>query len=513
MFDSLLRTVPFDGREQSFHPKVLIARQCSENQADRYILAVGSRNLTGSNAWDLGVGLVGYARPSTAPGFRRIEGVDAFVKDIAQLVGDSKLPASIGRLELVSWQLPPSATGVSFHYHAGMRRTFAQTQIGQMPKAARVLLISPFLTSALLRDVINHFRDAENISLVSGKSALDQVAATQIRKSLEDNVQRIKLFSMSVASDDPGPDDLTEREGVESLGDGRGLHAKVICVETGKGALAIVGSANLTSHAWTGQNWEAFLVLRGMTDLADELREWLKLRAAPYRLADAPNIGEPFDPVDALRNELATKTLLLEDFPGAPSHLTGSGVTAALQKYKCHLEVSRFTAPTAWTSWSKSSDEISLPQCAPSERTSFVNMKATSGAVSQSWIQCVSVIPAISSERDHEAFVRLLGFGEFLRYLRALSDESETDISDSSTEGDKSRGGSAGSALTNVLQLEHMLRQLNRDPLSLEELKSTISRYLALFERSIDDSAEKARLREFLSLWEALVQGMEMQWT
>ncbi len=50
LIDSILRTVPFDGRKRSFHPKVLIARQQSRGRPDRYILGVGSRNLTASSA-------------------------------------------------------------------------------------------------------------------------------------------------------------------------------------------------------------------------------------------------------------------------------------------------------------------------------------------------------------------------------------------------------------------------------------------------------------------------------
>src|SRR5262249_33840164 len=64
LFDRMVRTVPFDGRERSFHPKVILARQRGGGPADRYVLSVGSRNLTSSSAWDFGVGLVGEARAS-----------------------------------------------------------------------------------------------------------------------------------------------------------------------------------------------------------------------------------------------------------------------------------------------------------------------------------------------------------------------------------------------------------------------------------------------------------------
>src|ERR1019366_8552099 len=228
------------------------------------------------------------------------------------LNGSKLLGVGLGNLNDVSWELPPLVTSIVFHFHADRVRSFEETQLADLPTRGRALLISPFLTPTIVQHIADHFAKADEVRLVSGKSELDHITASKARVCIRDGGP-IRADSMLLAPDDASSGS-TDDEDPEQTDCERGLHAKVFCVTVGKAVTAIIGSANLTAHAWTGTNWEAFLVLRGSNEIADELWNWSGLRAHPYRPDASKEIDpETVDSIDELRNDLAEVELLLSD--------------------------------------------------------------------------------------------------------------------------------------------------------------------------------------------------------
>jgi PLD-like domain len=323
---------------------------------------------------------------------------------------------------------------------------------------------------------------------------------------------------MLAASDDatPGspdnedPEQWDDDEDPEQRDEVRGLHAKVFCVSDKDHVHAIVGSANLTNHAWLGRNWEAFFVIRGSHELADELWQWCEAQAHIYRLPNLANIErEPQDPLDDLRNELAEVEMLLIDIDGQQSRLVSDRLSAILGRSGCTLNVARFTTPSSWAQWRSGDSEARLEPCESYERTSFVLMRGAYAGREAVWVHNVRVDPPIGQERDREAFVRLLGVEDFLRYLEGLLDEAGAE-SISTGSQDSREGPSAHARDVDLFRLEDLLRRLNRDIHSLDELDETVQRYQKLFATTAMPTEERERMERFLFLWAAISTGMRM---
>lgn len=514
LFDAIFRLVPFNGREQAFHPKVIVARQRANDGQERYVLTVGSRNLTGSQAWDMGLGLVGTIRSTLPTAHCRLPTLPSFVSGVCALVDDKAFAARLGSLQDVAWELPAGIDRASFAFHPATRRTFEETELAKLPSSGRVLLVSPFLTKSLLSTALEHFEKAPELHLLSSQSDLDQVFAGSLRKSDENKPGNLTLASMTSATDDPALERSNAEGGDELAQTPRGLHAKVFCTETNGKTHALVGSANLTSHAWLEKNWEAFLYVRGSQELADDLWAWAKSHGTDYTAPDAAERPED-DVIDVVRNELATRIFTLLDRPDQASLLTCTGLTTILRKHKCVLRINRFTTPGHKVVWPAESQSIELPECEPAERTTFLAVEVQAGSGSASWIQNASVSPPIAEERDDEAFVDLLGIQGFLSYLRTLANDTGTDDSeDPDDETDHMRSKRSGPRTSmQELRLEELLHLLNRGEAELNEFTDAVERYRELFEKRAASEADTQSLRRLLSLCDALAKGTRLQWT
>jgi hypothetical protein len=299
--------------------------------------------------------------------------------------------------------------------------------------------------------------------------------------------------------------------GLEESDPERGLHAKLFCVTEEDRLTAIIGSGNLTHHAWLGANWEAFITLRGSEELANELWDWSGACAHPYKILSVKEIKqEQRDPIDDLRNELAEIEIHLVDVAGYPSRLVSEELPVILRRSGCVLDVARFTKPTLWVRWSNGDSEVLLPPCEIGERTAFVCVRAREGSDEATWIQTVTVDPPIDQERDRQAFVKILGVEDFLAYLQSLIGDVEFDGIEPRTRDTSDETNSSRTKNQNLFRLEEILRKLNRDPRSMDELDQTILPYLDLFERVIMPPDERDRLVRFISLWTSISDGMHM---
>jgi HKD family nuclease len=507
LFDSILRAVPFNGNRQSFHPKLLLARHSKALSQDRYVLAVGSRNLTMSTDWDFGIGLVGYASGKGSFKTNQLKGIAGFLDDLADLIEEPGLPRPFQGVDEVYWQLPEGVDQARFYFRSGKSRGIHDTELTSMPSRGKALLVSPFLDVSMVQHAAAHFKKADSITLVSGKADLDKIANSKAGRLLGDRDGSIEAYSMFPASDD-APPAVNDDEDPELPIGNRDLHAKIFCIADQNGATSIIGSANLTSRAWLGKNWETYVVLRGSTELADEVWNWVKTRAAPYRPEEAGPAADS-DPIDILRNQLAETDMVLVDYSERPSKLRSETLGSLLALSGCTLNITRLTTPDSWVTWDASSTEIELPSCRPDERTRLLRLRAKAGKTERSWVHMVRVEPAIGLDRDQQAFVRILGIDDFLRYLQSLVNDSVFSTDDTKTPGIP-KGRDPIKKGIELFHLEDLLRKLNRDGGSLQELDETVERYSKLFEQSAVKPEDHERLQCFTSLWAAISAGMHM---
>lgn len=513
LFDRAVRTIAFDGRRRSFHPKVVLARQQSDGGGDRYVLSVGSRNLTSSSAWDFGVGITGERRSSLPAGYRRLPDLRRFVLALGRLIDDPELPQNLGDLDSVAWRLPPAADRMEFRFHDGRPRAFADTALAALPARGRVLLISPYLSATMIRNVATHFAGADDVRLVSGASYLDKIARTGARRFFKSEGGPLDPYALQLAPDDaPMTAEVLGEEDSETLPEAVGLHAKIFAVVDDARAHLIVTSANLTHNAWLHENWEASLVLAGAADLVEGVWDWAK-KAQVYRLpATGARASEPDDPVDDLRNALAVASVRLEEGHG-PARLRCADVPSLLSRTGCRLAVTRLTTPKQWVAWDARAVEVQLLHCPASERTAFILARARHAETEATWIQAVDLDPPLDASRDREIFVSVLGVDDFLRYLESLLDENVLHDGGEGTDENGSRGGSERRPVhgaSGSFRLETLLRRLAADARALHELDGTVVRYRDLFNRSEMRVEERTRLERFLQVWEAVAGGMRM---
>jgi hypothetical protein len=511
LLDRLVRTVAFDGRRRSFHPKVAIARQVCPGREDRYVLYVGSRNLTMATDWDLGVGLVGVALDRPVAARRRIAGLDGFLGALRKLVGDETLGSGLSNLDEVAWDLPEGVDQIEFVFHGGLRRSFEQTRLCSLPRGERVLLVSPFLTSGAVASAAKYFQGAESLRLVAGRAELDDVARSRHRSLLSCLDGPVEALAMCTASDEArAPSDA--QEDPEQQQEDRGLHAKACAVIRGDKGTLLVGSANLTSAAWTGENWEAFVVARCERALVDALWEWSSSRATPYRdppEAD-PNPTDAPDPIDAVRNEIATLPLSIRE-SGGVSVVECAGLGAALERSGCALTVGRLTTAAVRASWPAGEDSVELPGCRPHEWTRFLVLTASCRGERAEWVQVATATPAPGEERDREAVVHVLG-ADFLAYL--ASEMGAAPPPDAESDGTRKRRSGAlqrdAAAERAAFTLEDLVAHLGREPARITGVEETLARYRTALEKAPLDARAREELERFLQMWRIISEGMRM---
>ena len=287
MLDRFVR--PVRRPDGSFHPKVWVVRQRRRGAGDedsevRYVLVVGSRNLTRDVSWDLGVGIEGRVRGRRGVS---LPGAGDFVRFACGLGGVEWLAERLADVDDVVWTLPRGVRRLRFGFHGAEAKGWRETALGTLAAPARkVLWISPFLGVSAVREVAALWHETPERRLVAGEAELDRVARSVDHALLGGLAPR----AMAAASDVPprqdvadevevagAADDDAEPEAQESI---RGLHAKAVAVWRGKRkASVLLGSANLSRRGWLGANVEAWMLLEGDTALADGLWAWSAVMA------------------------------------------------------------------------------------------------------------------------------------------------------------------------------------------------------------------------------------------
>ena len=521
LLDTVVRPVPFDLNRQSFHPKVWLVRQdpvdaSREDAAPaRFVLVVGSRNLTQDTSWDLGMAIEGTAAKRT-----NVRGIKDFVEYVCGLGGDASFSSkAFEDVDTVEWTLPKGIGSLRFAWHAGdgKRRTGPEGHPGGLPVGRRLLVLTPFLDSRPVKQLAARWSNVslEEKRLVGGLDHLQAVAAHAPEELASLNPVSLDLVADLPIGGDAEAPEASAGEGDSDPSEERGLHAKAIAVWVDKTATVLLGSANLTSRAWDGDNCEAWEIAEGATQLAEALWNWAgDLRTGlpfdPTLPSTTSEAGTELDDLERLHRAVSASAFCLDEIPGPHARLRAAPPLSVDREAGFLLDVARASTPSSTVVFSDP-ESVELAACQPEDRTQFVVMRLRGPTMSKRWVQVVQVVPPMEAERDARGFARLLGPEQFLQYLRDSIDGADPDDVEEGDGGIEHGGNGVPTESRGArpLRLESLLhavgRALNRGRSDvLLDLDRAIRDY-----RSHPEAQSGGRLAELFRVWSLVSEGMK----
>lgn len=520
LLDRVVRPVSLPLTGGSFHPKVWVVRQRAaggEAGGVRYVLVVGSRNLTRDASWDLGVALEGYV--GEAAGLDGYDELVDFVRFACEAGGTRSFAERFRDLGSVSWDLPPGVSEARFGFHGRKRMDWSETALLSLPEdARRVLVLSPFLDAESVKQVAARWGDAPERRLVSGTEYLDRIAGRQQHAALK----KLEPRFMEIARDEPvvrQGEHATEaaetaaREGPEIAEEPRGLHAKVVAVWHRRRAHVLIGSANLTRAGWRGANAEAWVLLSGNPTLADALWDWSAERSSEYHARDEP-AADPDAEIKAFDDAhryVAARRYTLHEHRTEETRLEADAPPLPRALGQLDLRVARLSQPKVASPWAPEARATAMPACDPAERTAFLifTLRARAGleALERTWVQHVTLEPKLDDQHDGALLRRVLGPQQFLEYLRGYLDPAAGDSLDETPGeahvGPSCHGDGSPSYPTEELRIETILRALARNPKeTVAILGKAIEQYRAAAAADGDP-----RLSELWEVWQAIEEA------
>jgi len=525
MLDRFVRISRRPLEEGAFHPKVWLVRQRrarrpgEEPQEDdlRYVLIVGSRNLTRDLSWDLGVGLQGFVRGPHEANLPRVGDFLRFACRIADLGSFAERFADVDH---VAWEHPQHVRAMRFGFHGEERvNTWDETVLPELLERARgVLWISPFLDAKAVEAAAKLSQQAEDRRLVAGRVDLDCVAQTSSRKHLES----LDLRCLPSASEEPSrraaPDEPDAGDGStedpELIEDTRGLHAKAVAVWKPRTTSVLIGSANLTRRGWLGANVEAWLLLEGRPDLADALWAWSQTVAAEYHLPerrDGPTQDD--EALDQWHRWIAARAFTLrEGGPLEGAELSADAPPLTDDARDVHLRVGRLARPAELWAWPPGSRSMALAGSELAQRSALLLFVLRTGgdddAQERAWLQHVRIEPDLDADaRDRDLLRSALPPDQFLEYLRGLLDDDLPDDLEGEERGASARWARqdhAGGDRMRGVGVEAFLRALARAPEPGAKV-AEIGRAIAAYVPAAD--AANPQLAELQTLWRAIEEA------
>ncbi len=254
-----------------FHPKVWVLRftrvgpERTGLPADIGRVLVGSRNLTRSTSFELGVSLEGLAAEASS---------SAFGKDVSRAMR-AWMAAGTGEIAEPVRELPRFVESLRFEpiaeAQSGLRLRWqglgGQPLIGQLPShIERAVIVSPFIQPPFVEEVL---RRSERLEVVSIAETLDR---------LPDET----LVALEARAKDQGSPVLYEVAHHEIPDDAciEGVHAKLCLLAGADGnLLTLLGSANATGPGWghhAPANTEAMVEMRPGMDMNDFVSSFIR---------------------------------------------------------------------------------------------------------------------------------------------------------------------------------------------------------------------------------------------
>lgn len=281
-----------------FHPKIWLLRFAAPDGEESVRLVCGSRNLTHDRAWDAAVCLEGRRRGRPAARNRPL------VDFVLSLAGRTTTPLAPARraalaetaeaVRYIDWEPPDGVSAdtdwLAFHVLGGRRRSVDLD-------GARRLIISPFLNAEGFEKVWPQGKGS--CTIVSRAEELDSLPEDR-RGWINDRNCALRVFHDAAAIPELDSDDAGLRWSLS------GLHAKVYVIERDHTARVLIGSANATGAAWSG-NDEILVEIRGrraVLGIAATLNEDSNKGLGSVLVAHTFGVARGLDPSDELRREL-----------------------------------------------------------------------------------------------------------------------------------------------------------------------------------------------------------------
>ncbi|CAA0103185.1 Uncharacterised protein [Starkeya nomas] len=514
VLDQFVREVDFDEATHSWHPKAALVRTCGADGEIGWRLWVGSRNLTECVNRDIGLLLV-----SGGKGGARIPGAEDLARGLAEkaeLKGarSASLAATIAK---VAWRAPAGVRVERIRWSAG---TGDQVVPVPPPGTDEVVVVSPFVDKNFLaRQTPKGTKPSRSVLLTTMRE-IERVGPSL---AVFDDLLALDAPDYPIGDPEPAsqPAALAVDAGAaddEEEEVGRGLHAKLLFMRSGRKRTLWLGSANATLRAWTGRNAEVTAELAVSEPVEKGLRALLG-SARPVAVPgmeyspDAAALEE--EALERARAQVAARwaaELSVDDegmrlthhsdlHPGGP-HPDEADIVLEVGALHGELLV-----------WPAQQTDMLLGPVAAAEQSEFVRLRVSRGDKGLSWLQRAPAEPPFGEDRDRAAFVRFLGARGFLLWVAGLlADDDRQGEGDWTSDETQERAGLAANpaADTSLPTLEEMLAAWARDPSKFSEIERRVSQYLpaVLEQAGQEDPPTGEMLRRFDALWGKLRSGL-----
>ncbi|MFN3189118.1 MAG: phospholipase D family protein [Aureliella sp.] len=504
VLDQFIRTVSFDEKTQSWHPKIALVKTREDASGEiEWRLWIGSRNLTRDISWDVSLTLIG--RPSNqteqADGAKPIDGVVDLARSLAargELDGVS--PDSIAaELSNVRWRCPNGCDVESIRLHDHMeQRTLPPSPVG----LKRLLVISPFLDGTLIKTLSAWGTNETKRTLLSSKCELLKLAG-QGQTPLDG-------FDSLLMMGSPDPDELVlSNESVESEDEEpepRGLHAKIIIAEHAAGTTMWTGSANATVRGWAGPNAEVIARATISPEVLEGVWAFVKQSATTVErkdLEESPEVDEPQERLDRARSEVAASWSVTQTIANLIPVLNANADPNA-ESDDFRLEVASLSGP--WIGWPRGEKQVSLTKVSLADVSELIACRLSLGDLQTTWLQRCPLDPHPGMQRDQQALARYLDPKTFFESVRGLLVGATPGDGGGRWDGTTKNAAyvrSQGPAWWSPT-LEEVLKAWGRDPSSLLEVDRKVKYYLDLYRQrdgsDITDD-ERAVVADFEQVW------------
>jgi hypothetical protein len=506
-----------------FHPKVWLLRYTSNGDAPIYRFLCLSRNLVFSRSWDVVLRLDGHLTDRINAFSRNhplgdfVEALPSFAtrKTSKRILHDVNLLQD--EVRKVDFQVPYPFAKSSLAFHPMGHRSHRPFDFGD--EHWRVLVISPFLTDALLREITE--AGSEHV-LFSEPESLARIGRDVVARF--DEVLVFNDAVMNIPLDEESGGEELGGSSHKHLASPARLHAKAMVFEKGWDATWYIGSANATRSAWNGHNVEFMVELTGkkskvgIDKVLGDAEDELSLRS--MLMTFEPEEGVELDEEETkLENLLEQMRIFIVDL-----HLRARVEERDEDSFDFCLQASRKKNGSPqirgmvqiWPISMPGSRAIEMPLEALSQGASFLNLSALAltsfvafklhAAVEDKKGELGFVlnlpVQGMPEQRDARIIAEVLSDPvQFIRYLRLILAEGVSWISPAWLElGQTETKGRPWRKMSEmgVPLLEDLVRAFSRAPEKIERIDEIIRK----LEES--DAGVKILSEEFKALWMAV---------
>lgn len=518
--DQWVRQVPHDGNERSWHVKLGLVRYVPVHPGkgidqSRWLLWIGSRNLTRDISWDSALTAVGYlsSEPNTVD-----HSIAIAAREVAQHAHLNSWTEEVAReLESVHWTWPTEVEEVK-NFQLWTDKDDAMG-LPDLPKeSTKIVALCPFVDAQIAKAIGDATQACEK-NLITIPRTLSELA---IDPSTLNAYTSIYLMD-KVPYDDTVFDE-TDIDRTGSVEIHRGLHAKIVWSRTSTEDLLWIGSSNLTSRGLNGPNSELMVQLSVKPCVGDDLANFVALCCTEICVEDDLIVETESDESDtklnALHNRISgswagelktigsTLSLLCSTNPPPISTEDDALLFARLQSQDSGFFVE----------WKPDKTTIEFKPVELHQHTQLVILQLqckSNPELKESWVEHASMNPPPGWERDRAALAKLMGPRGFLVWILSIlgelgSDGRKTPWPDRKKPA-KKPNDSAIPLTIPTPTLEYVLRTSIRKPERLRRLDRVLKNWVGSPVLASDtDSEAELKLNEFLDLWESIREGLNI---